>query len=187
MQGGTAATQDVFIENVGMPILACIPQAVKALQDLGMHRKVQLIVSGGIRSGADVAKAMALGADAVAIGTAALIALGDNDPALEAEYNKLGTTAGAYDDWHEGKDPAGITTQDPELFKRFDPILGGRRLKNYLKVMTLEAQTIARACGKNHLHNLEPEDLCALTIEAAAMAGVPLAGTNWIPGRNGGF
>ncbi|GLS88235.1 FMN-binding glutamate synthase family protein [Cypionkella aquatica] len=185
MQGGTAATQDVFIENVGMPILACIPLAVKALQDLGMHRKVQLIVSGGIRTGADVAKAMALGADAVAIGTAALIALGDNDPKWESEYNKLGTTAGAYDDWHEGKDPAGITTQDPELFNRFDPILGGRRLKNYLKVMTLEAQTIARACGKNHLHNLEPEDLCALTIEGAAMAGVPLAGTNWIPGRNG--
>ena len=185
MQGGTAATQDVFIEHVGMPILACIPLAVKALQDLGMHRKVQLIVSGGIRSGADVAKAMALGADAVAIGTAALIALGDNDPALEAEYQKLGTTAGAYDDWHEGKDPAGITTQDPELMKRFDPVLGGRRLKNYLKVMTLEAQTIARACGKNHLHNLEPEDLCALTIEAAAMAGVPIAGTSWIPGRNG--
>ena len=187
MQGGTAATQDVFIEHVGQPILACIPQAVKALQDLGMHRKVQLIVSGGIRSGADVAKAMALGADAVAIGTAALIALGDNDPELEAEYQKLGTTAGAYDDWHEGKDPAGITTQDPELYNRFDPVMGGRRLRNYLKVMTLEAQTIARACGKNHLHNLEPEDLCALTIEAAAMAGVPIAGTNWIPGRNGGF
>jgi hypothetical protein len=105
----------------------------------------------------------------------------------EEEYQKLGTTADAYDDWHEGRDPAGITTQDPELSKRFDPVLGGRRLKNYLKVMTLEAQTIARACGKNHLHNLEPEDLCSLTIEAAAMAGVPLAGTNWIPGRNGGF
>ena len=185
MQGGTAATQDVFIENVGMPILACIPLAVKALQDLGMHRKVQLIVSGGIRTGADVAKAMALGADAVSIGTAALIALGDNDPALEAEYNRLGTTAGAYDDWHEGRDPAGITTQDPDLASRLDPVLGGRRLKNYLKVLTLEAQTIARACGKNHLHNLEPEDLCALTVESAAMAGVPLAGTSWIPGRNG--
>ena len=84
---------------------------------------------------------------------------------LRRNTSKLGTTAGAYDDWHEGRDPAGITTQDPELYNRFDPILGGRRLKNYLKVMTLEAQTIARACGKNHLHNLEPEDLCALTIE----------------------
>ena len=83
MQGGTAATQEVFIEHVGQPTLACIRPAVKALQDLGMHRKVQLIVSGGIRNGADVAKALALGADAVSIGTAALVALGDNDPALE--------------------------------------------------------------------------------------------------------
>ncbi|WP_419904428.1 FMN-binding glutamate synthase family protein [Kiloniella sp.] len=185
MQGGTAATQDVFIEHVGLPTLACIRPAVQALQDLGLHREVQLVVSGGIRTGADVAKAMALGADAVAIGTAALVALGDNDPKWEAEYQKLGTTTGAYDDWHEGQDPAGITTQDPELMARFDPIEGGRRLKNYLKVLTLEAQTIARACGKNHLHNLEPEDLCALTMEAAAMARVPLAGTEWYPGKTG--
>jgi glutamate synthase domain-containing protein 2 len=183
MQGGTAATQEVFIEHVGLPILAAIRPAVQALHDLGLHRKVQLIVSGGIRNGADVAKALALGADAVAIGTAALIALGDNDPAFEDEYRRLGATAGCYDDWHEGRDPAGITTQDPELAARFDPILGGRRLANYLSVLTLEAQTIARACGKSHLHNLEPEDLVALTVEAAAMARVPLAGTGWIPGK----
>ena len=182
MQGGTAATQEVFIENVGQPTLACIRPAVDALQDLDQHRKVQLIISGGIRNGADVAKAMALGADAVSIGSAAMIALGDNDPKWEKDYNKLGTTAGAYDDWHEGNDPAGITTQDPKLMKRFDPIAGGKRLSNYLKVMTLEAQTIARASGKNDLHNLEPEDLCALTVESAAMARVPLAGTSWIPG-----
>ena len=182
MQGGTAATQEVFIENVGQPTLACIRPAVDALQDLDQHRKVQLIISGGIRNGADVAKAMALGADAVSIGSAAMIALGDNDPKWEKDYNKLGSTAGAYDDWHEGNDPAGITTQNPELMKRFDPIAGGKRLSNYLKVMTLEAQTIARASGKNDLHNLEPEDLCALTVESAAMARVPLAGTNWIPG-----
>ena len=183
MQGGTAATQEVFIEHVGIPTLAAIPPAVEALQELGMHRKVQLIVSGGIRNGADVAKALALGADAVSIGTAALIALGDNDPHLEDEYRALGTTAGAYDDSHEGRDPAGITTQDPELAARLDPVIAGHKLANYLSVLTLEAQTIARACGKSHVHNLEPEDLVALTVEAAAMARVPLAGTNWIPGR----
>lgn len=185
MQGGTAATQDVFIEHVGQPILACIRPAVQALQDLGMHREVQLVVSGGIRNGADVAKALALGADAVAIGTAALVALGDNDPRWEEEYQKLGSTTGAYDDWHEGRDPAGITTQDPELAQRLDPVAAGRRLRNYLNVMTLECQTLARACGKSHVHNLEPEDLCALTMEAAAMAQVPLAGTSWWPGKAG--
>lgn len=184
MQGGTAATQDVFIEHVGIPTMAAIPQAVQALQEMGMHRKVQLIVSGGIRNGADVAKCMALGADAVAIGTAALVALGDNDPKWEEEYQKLGSTAGAYDDWHEGRDPAGISTQDPELMKRFDPVEGGRRLANYLRVLTLEAQTLARACGKNDLRHLEPEDLVALTVESAAMARVPLAGTSWIPGTH---
>jgi methylamine---glutamate N-methyltransferase subunit C len=183
MQGGTAATQDVFIEHVGIPTLAAIRPAVQALQDLGMHRKVQLVVSGGIRNGADVAKVLALGADAVSIGTAALVALGDNDPVFEADYRALGTTAGAYDDWHEGYDPAGITTQDPALSQRLDPVVGARRVANLLTVMTLEAQTIARACGKSHLHNLEPEDLVALTVEAAAMAQVPLAGTDWIPGR----
>jgi glutamate synthase domain-containing protein 2 len=185
MQGGTAATQEVFIEHVGIPTLAAIRPAVQALQDLGMHRKVQLIVSGGIRNGADVAKCLALGADAVSIGTAALIALGDNDPHFEDEYRKLGTTAGAYDDWHEGRDPAGITTQDATLGQRLDPAIAGRKLANYLSVMTLEVQTIARACGKSHVHNLEPEDLVALTIESAAMARVPLAGTNWIPGQEG--
>ena len=116
------------------------------------------------------------------IGAIALVALGDNDPNLEEEYQKLGTTAGAYDDWHEGRDPAGITTQDPELMKRLDPVKAGRRLANYLSVLTMEAQVIARSCGKSHVHNLEPEDLVALTIEAAAMAKVPLAGTSWVPG-----
>ncbi len=184
MQGGTAATQDVFIEHVGIPTLAAVPEAVRALKEMQVHRTgVQLIAAGGIRSGADVAKAIALGADAVSIGTAALIAIGDNDPARDAEYRRLGSAAGFWDDFHTGADPAGITTQDPDLAGRLDPVLAGRRLANYLQVLTLEAQTLARACGKSHVLNLEPEDLAALTVEAAAMAGVPLAGTDWIPGR----
>src|SRR5215471_3724164 len=183
MQGGTAATQDVFIEHVGIPTLPAVRLAVDALQELGMHRKVQLVVSGGIRTGADVAKALALGADAVSIGTAALIALGDNNPELDEEYQRLGSAAGYYDDWQAGRDPAGISTQEDELAARLDPVVGGRRVANYLRVMTLETQTLARACGESHVHNLEPEDLVALTVEAAAMARVPLAGTSWIPGH----
>ena len=183
MQGGTAATQDVFIEHVGIPTLPAVKLAVDALQELGMHRQVQLVVSGGIRTGADVAKALALGADAVSIGVAALIALGDNAPELEDEYRQIGSAAGFYDDWQAGRDPAGISTQDDELAARFDPVLGGRRLANYLRVLTLETQTLARACGKSHVHNMEPEDLVALTIEASLMTGVPLAGMQRVARR----
>jgi glutamate synthase domain-containing protein 2 len=183
MQGGTGATQDVFIEHVGIPTLAALPIAVKALQDMDMHRKVQLIVSGGIRTGADVAKALALGADAVSIGMAALIALNCNRPIHVEDYHALGTAPYACHHCHTGRCPVGIATQDPDLEKRLDPEHAARRLRNYLITMVLEAQTLARACGKSHVHNLEPEDMVALTVEAAAMAGVPLAGTNWIPGR----
>ena len=183
MQGGTAATQDVFIEHVGIPTLPAVRQAVEALQGLDMHRQVQLIVSGGIRSGADVAKALALGADAVSIGSAAMVALGCNKPVFVEDYHALGTEPGFCHHCHTGRCPVGITTQDPELEKRLPPEVGARLVRNYLSTMVLELQTLARACGKSHVLNLEPEDLAALTVEAAAMAGVPLAGTQWIPGR----
>jgi glutamate synthase domain-containing protein 2 len=147
MQGGTAATQDVFIEHVGIPTLACIRPAVKALQDLGMHREVQLDRLRRHPHRRGRGQGAGAGADAVSIGTAAMVALGDNDPKYEAEYQALGTTAGAYDDWHEGNDPAGITTQDPELAARLDPVEGGGGCETTSSVMTLEAQTIARACG----------------------------------------
>src|SRR6516162_4344621 len=184
MQGGTAATQDVFIEHVGIPTLPAVRLAVESLQELDMHRKVQLIVSGGIRSGADVGKALALGADAVSIGSAAMVALGCNKPVYVEDYHALGTEPGMCHHCHTGKCPVGVTTQLPELQKRLSPEQGARWLRNYLSVMVLELQTVARACGKSHVHNLEPDDLVALTVEAAAMAGVPLAGTDWIPGRD---
>jgi glutamate synthase domain-containing protein 2 len=76
----------------------------------------------------------------------------------------------------------GVTTQSPELERRLSPEEGAQHLRNYLNVMTMELTTLARACGKSDVHHLEREDLAALTLEAAAMAKVPLAGTDWIPG-----
>jgi methylamine---glutamate N-methyltransferase subunit C len=75
-----------------------------------------------------------------------------------------------------------VTTQDPELRKRLVVEEAAERVYNFLHTLTLEVQMLARACGKTNIHSLEPEDLCALTVEAAAMAKVPLAGTEYIPG-----
>jgi methylamine---glutamate N-methyltransferase subunit C len=191
MQGGTGATQDVFIENAGIPTLPAVRLAAEALRELGVEREVQLIVSGGIRTGADVAKALALGADAVSIGIAALLALGCNrssyraggtDVDVTADYEKLGTKPGQCTACHTGACPVGVTTQDESLSRRLDPDDAATRVANYLRALTMEVTMLARACGKSDVHNLEPEDLAALTIEAAAMAKVPLAGTDWIPG-----
>jgi glutamate synthase domain-containing protein 2 len=95
----------------------------------------------------------------------------------------LGTAPGFCHHCHTGACPVGVTTQDPDLSARLDPEVGARWVTNYLKALTMELAALARACGKSNVHHLEPEDLVALTVEAAAMAGVPLAGTNWIPGR----
>lgn len=192
MGGGTAATQEVFMEHAGIPTLAAVRQASDALREIDMDGKVQLVISGGVRSGADVAKALALGADAVAIGMGALVSLGCNaarvmldgvEMDVTDDYARLGTKPGYCHHMHTGRCPVGIATQDPELEKRLDPEIGARRVTHYLKALVMELTTLARACGKSDVHNLEPEDLVALTIEAAAMARVPLAGTSWIPGQ----
>jgi glutamate synthase domain-containing protein 2 len=192
MQGGTAATQLAFIEHVGIPTLAAVRQAADALEDLNMTGVVQLIVSGGIRSGADAAKALALGADAVSIGQGILISLGCNSPSYvqggkhidaTADYAALGAKPGVCHHCHTGRCPVGVTTQDAVLEQRLEVETGARRVRNYLKTLTMELTMLARACGKQDVHHLEREDLVALTVEAAAMAGVPLAGTQWIPGR----
>lgn len=191
MQGGTAATQTVFIEHIGIPTLAALRQAVDALEEMDMKGKVQLIISGGIRTGADVAKALAMGADAVSIGQGALIALGCNHDTYFQEgahhsavegYAEIGTAPGYCHHCHTGRCPVGITTQDAILEQRLAPKVGAHHVKNYLKTLTMELTGIARACGKQNVHHLEREDLVALTVEAAAMARLPLAGTSWTPG-----
>ena len=180
MEAGTGASPELQLDHTGVPTMPATAEAVKALRELGLEDEVDLIISGGITSGADIAKALALGAKGVAIGTAALIALNCNKSIYVSDYEKLGTRPGACHHCHTGMCPVGITTQDPELESRLDLDKAAERVANYLNALTLEVQLIARACGKRDIHNLEPEDLRALTIEASAMTGVPLVGSNKI-------
>ncbi|MBI4220468.1 MAG: FMN-binding glutamate synthase family protein [Chloroflexi bacterium] len=183
MEGGTAASPEILQDHTGIPTLAAIVEARRALEDLGLYGELQLIAAGGIRSGVDVAKALALGADACYIGTAALIALNCNRPLYLEDYAKLGTEPGVCHHCHTGRCPVGITTQDPELMARLPIDEAAQRVTNFLIAMTLEVQMIARACGKANIHDLDPDDMRALTVEAAAITQIPLVGTHWVPGQ----
>ena len=181
MVAGTGASAEVLLDHSGIPTVPAIVMAREALRELGLFGEVSLIASGGIRSGADAAKALALGADAVAIGIAALIALNCNKEIPESDFMKeVGVPAGQCHHCHTGKCPVGITTQDPELTKRLDPDEGAERVANFINSMTMEMALLTRSLGKGDVHSLEPEDLAALTIEASAMARVPLVGTDKI-------
>jgi methylamine---glutamate N-methyltransferase subunit C len=183
MEGGTAATQSIFQEHTGIPTLPALVQAVEALKEIGVYGQVQLVISGGIRSGPDVAKALALGADAVSLGTACLIAMGCNKPVYIEDYHKLNTEPYHCHHCHTGMCPVGITTQDEELMKRLPVEEATTHVANYLQSLVMEVQSLARACGKSDVHNLEREDLVALTLEASAMTKLPLAGTDFVMGQ----
>ena len=183
-EGGTGAGPHLATEETGIPLMAAIPEARRALEDVGLADEIDLVVAGGIRNGGDIAKCIALGAKAVAIGHSALMALNCNKeiPGVTDYMGSMGVPAGECYHCHTGRCPVGITTQDPELRKRLNVEEASQRVYNFLHTLTLEVQLIARACGKTSIHSLEPEDLAALTVEAAAMAKVPLTGTDYIPG-----
>jgi hypothetical protein len=103
-------------------------------------------------------------------------------PGITDYEGTVGVPAGSCYHCHTGRCPVGIATQDLDLRKRLVVDEAAERVYNFLHTMTLEVQMLARACGKTNIHSLEPEDLAALTVEAAAMAKVPLAGTRYIPG-----
>src|SRR5712691_3225466 len=178
MEGATGASPEVLLDHTGIPTMSALVEAVRALEDERMLGEVQVVVSGGIKNGVDAAKALALGADAVSIGTAALIALNCNKPIHVEDYRALGVEPGACYHCHTGRCPVGITTQDPELMKRLDVEAAAERVANWFHAVSSEIQILARACGKRDVHDLEPEDLRALTLEASMITGVPLAGTN---------
>jgi len=187
MEGGTGASPEILQEHTGIPTLAAVCEARAALEDIGLYGTVQLIIAGGIRHGVDAAKALALGADAVYIGTAALIALNCNRPLYVEDYVKIGAAPYRCHHCHTGRCPVGIATQDPELMARLDIEAGAERVANFFRALTGEIQTLARACGKSNVHHLEPEDMRALSLEASMITGLPLVGTNRVFGGGPGW
>ena len=180
LEGATGASPEVLLDHTAIPTMSALVEAVQALEDVRALGRVQLIVSGGIKSGADAAKALALGADAVSIGTAALMAMAADAPRYAEEYHRLGVEPGDGSIWHTGLDPVGIATQEPELEARLDLATAAERVFNFVQSMTMEIQILARACGKADVHDLEPEDMRALTLEASLITGIPLAGTDFV-------
>lgn len=137
-RGGTGAAPKVFRDNVGIPIEAAIAAVDQKLNDQGIRNEVSLIASGGIRNSADIAKSIALGADAVYIGTASLIALGCR----------------VCGNCYRGLCPWGIATQKPELVNRIDPELGSEHVANLINAWTLELSELMGAAGLNSIESL---------------------------------
>jgi glutamate synthase domain-containing protein 2 len=187
MEGGTAASPELLQEHTGIPTLAAVCEARAALEDIGLYGQVQIIIAGGLRHGADCAKALALGADACYLGTALLIALNCNKPIYVEDYHAIGAAPYACHHCHTGRCPVGITTQDPALMARLPIEPAAERIANFFHALTSEIQILARACGKSDVHHLEPEDLRALTLEASMITGLPLAGTNRVFGDGPGW
>jgi methylamine---glutamate N-methyltransferase subunit C len=179
MQAGTGASSEVLLDHSGIPTLPAIVLAREALEELGLLGKVYLVASGGIRNGVDAAKAIALGADAVAIGQAAIIALNCNRelPGITDFEKEVGVKAGYCTKCHTGKCPVGITTQNPELERRLVVDEASGRVANFLNSMTQEMRTITRAFGRRSVQELVPGDLAALNLETSVMARLPLVGT----------
>src|SRR5213594_1144643 len=138
MEGGTGASPDLLLDHTGIPTLAAVCEARAALEDIGLYGEVQLIIAGGVRSGTDAAKALALGADEVYVGTAALIALNCNKPLYVEDYHAIGAAPYHCHHCHTGRCPVGITTQDPELVKRLDIDEGAERVANCVHAVASE-------------------------------------------------
>ncbi|HEY0196443.1 MAG TPA: FMN-binding glutamate synthase family protein, partial [Methanobacterium sp.] len=160
--GGTGATDLYVRENVGIPLLAAIPQAHDTLKELKLKDKISLIASGGLRRSADFAKSLALGADAVYIGTAALIAINCQQ----------------YRICYTGLCPTGVATQNPQLVKQIDIEEGVKRLTNFIKLSTREIENLTRIVGKNDVNQLDKADIISINKDLSEICGV-----KWLGGK----
>jgi glutamate synthase domain-containing protein 2/rubredoxin len=151
--GATGSAPKFIKAATSIPTLFALHRARKVLKNRG---EISIIITGGLRVSSDFAKALALGADAVAIGTAALIAIGCQ------QYRICNT----------GKCPVGIATQDPVLRSRLKVDQSAKRLQNYLEVVTQELENFARLTGKNDVHHLSIADLCTTNSEISGYTDI---------------
>lgn len=167
MRGGTGAAPTVIRDNVGIPTPIATAVVDQRLREEGIRNQASLIVSGGIRSSADALKAIALGADAVYIGTAALVAMGCR----------------LCQQCHTGKCPWGIATQDPELTRRLNPKIGTRRVVNMLRAWSIEFKEMLGGMGINAIESLRGnrEQLRGIGLNEVDlnMLGIKPAGEAW--------
>jgi glutamate synthase domain-containing protein 2 len=164
LRGSTGAAPKVIRDNVGMPIEMALASVDSRLRQEGIRNQASLVIAGGIRNSGDVAKAVALGADAVYIGTAALVALG----------------CCLCQQCHTGKCAWGICTTDLALTKRINPDIGARRLSNLLRGWSLELKEILGGMGINALESLRGNRLqlrgIGLTDTELEILGVRMVG-----------
>lgn len=154
--GGTGATASYARDNTGIPIIAALPRAHRKLGEMGVRDQVSLIAGGGLRNSADFAKCLALGADAVYIGTAALIAINCQQ----------------YRVCYSGLCPTGVATANPQLMQQLDVEDGVGKLSNFLQISMEEMKNLTRMVGKDDVKLLRKEDLVSLTRELAMITGV---------------
>ncbi len=161
--GATGAAPELFKRHISVPTLAALPRARRHL-DRTVGRDVTLIITGGLRTDADFVKALALGADGVAIANSAIQAIGC-----------IGMRA-----CHTNNCPVGIATQKPSLRARLVVAESARRLARFLEASVELMQVLARACGHRHLREFRVEDLTTWKREIADLTGVPYAGVGTV-------
>ena len=158
-RGGATGSSPYFLrEATTVPTIFALTRARKFLDEQGSD--VSLIITGGLRVSSDIAKALALGADAVAVATGALMAAGCQ------QYRICGS----------GNCPVGIATQDPELRKRLDMDAAAQRVGNYLNVLTEELKTFARITGNESVHDLSLKELMTTSRDIADFTEIPYVG-----------
>lgn len=157
MQGSTGAGSAEVIDNVGIPTLPAIIEALEALDEIGARDKIQLVLMGGLRDGVDAVKALCLGADAVAFGTSVIVA-GGCISCMQC---------------HVGQCVTGIATQDPEHEKRYKPQVEASNIHRFLESVRWQIAALTDALGYDDVKKLNRSDLVALTPEAADITGLP--------------